>query len=123
MPGTTYEVITETMNNTSTLALAAQFAVVLVAALVAIISFAFLIPLDSVPAVSGVTIILCITYGISLLAWLIVLWFYARDEKQLIWLNTHLMFLVILPATIGATAMNVTTVQNTRNLLAGKLTS
>ena len=111
------------MSNTSTLAVAAQFAVVLVAALVAIISFAFLIPLDSVPAVSGVTIILCITYGISLLAWLIVLWFYARDEKQLIWLNTHLMFLVILPATIGATAMNVTTVQNTRNLLAGKLTS
>ena len=123
MPGTTYEVITETMSNTSPFAVGAQFVVIAVAALVAIISFAFLIPLDSVPAVSGVTIILCITYGISLLAWLIVLNFYARDEKQLIWLNTHLMFLVILPATIGATAMNVTTVQNTRNLLAGKLTS
>ena len=109
------------MTNTSWGAQIAQGCVVLVAALVAIISFAFLIPLDSVPAVSGVTIILCVTYGISLLAWLTVMWFYARNSEQLIWLNTHLMFLVILPATIGATAMNVTTVQNTRNLLAGKI--
>jgi hypothetical protein len=31
------------------------------------------------------------------------------------------MFLVVLPATIVATAMNVTAVQNTRNLLAGKV--
>jgi hypothetical protein len=32
-----------------------------------------------------------------------------------------LMFLVILPATVTATAMNVTAVQNTRNLLAGRV--
>jgi len=117
----TFKVVRDVMTNTSKGAQWAQGAVILVAALVAIISFAFLIPLDSVPAVSGVTIILCVTYGISLLAWLTVMWCYARNSEQLIWLNTHLMFLVILPATIGATAMNVTTVQNTRNLLAGKI--
>jgi hypothetical protein len=82
-----------------------------------------LIPLDSVPAVTGVSIIIAISYAISVLAWLVVLYFYSGNEKNLVWLNTHLMFLVVLPATIGATAMNVTAVQNTRNLLAGQITS
>ena len=95
----------------------------LVAALVAIVSFAFLIPLDSVPAVTGVSIILSIAYVISFIAWLIVLKFYSGKTTELQWLNTHLIFLVLLPATIGATAMNVTAVQNTRNLLAGKVTA
>jgi hypothetical protein len=31
------------------------------------------------------------------------------------------MFLVVLPATIAATAMNVTSIQNTRNLIAGQI--
>ena len=97
--------------------------VVAVAATVAIVSFAFLIPLDTVPAITGVSIILGIAYGISLLAWVIVLFFYAKRPENLVWLNTHLMFLVLLPATIAATAMNVTSVQNTRNLLAGQITS
>lgn len=99
--------------------------VIVIGAAVAITSFAFLIPLDSVPAVTGVSIILGIAYGLSVLAWLIVMAYYssnARDPNntKLLWLNTHLMFLVILPATIGATAMNVTSIQNTRNLLAGQ---
>jgi hypothetical protein len=99
-----------------------QGGVVLTAAVVGIVSFAFLIPLDSVPAVTGVSIILAIAYGISLLAWVIVLKYYSTGkESALTWLNTHLMFLVALPATIGATAMNVTAVQNTRNLLAGQI--
>lgn len=98
-----------------------QGSVVFVAALVAIVSFAFLIPLDSVPAVTGVSIILSIAYVISFIAWLIVLKFYSGKPESLQWLNTHLIFLVLLPATIGATAMNVTAVQNTRNLLAGKI--
>jgi hypothetical protein len=96
--------------------------VVAVAAIVAIVSFAFLIPLDSVPAITGVSAIMAIAYGISLLAWVTVIYFYSRNEINLTWLNTHLMFLVILPATIGATAMNVTSIQNTRNLLAGQIT-
>ena len=95
----------------------------LVAALVAIVSFAFLIPLDSVPAVTGVSIILSIAYVMSFIAWLIVLKFYSGKSESLQWLNTHLIFLVLLPATIGATAMNVTAVQNTRNLLAGKVSA
>jgi hypothetical protein len=94
------------------------------AAAVAIASFALLIPLDSVPAVSGVSLIMGIAYGISLLLWLIVIVYYTNfpDNQNLVWLNTNLMFFVVLPATIGATAMNVTSIQNTRNLLAGQIT-
>ena len=97
--------------------------VVVVAAIVALVSFVFLIPLDSVPAVTGVSIILSIAYVLSFIAWVIVIKFYSSNPTDLTWLNTHLIFLVLLPATIGATAMNVTTVQNTRNLLAGKISS
>jgi hypothetical protein len=97
--------------------------VILVAAIVAIVSFAFLIPLDAVPAITGVSTIFAIAYGLSLLAWVITLSFYATKSENLVWLNTHLMFLVILPATIAATAMNVTSIQNTRNLLAGQVTA
>jgi hypothetical protein len=110
------------MNNTS-LGLWIHGGVAAVAATVAIVSFAFLIPLDSVPAVTGVSIILGVAYCISVLAWVVVLKYYASNTENLVWLNTNLMFLVILPATIGATAMNVTAIQNTRNLLAGQITS
>lgn len=99
--------------------------VVLVGAVVAIVSFALLIPLDSVPAVSGVTIILAVSYAISVVAWVVVLFYYSRPDQKdnLIWLLTNLIFLVMFPATIAATAMNVTAVQNTRNLLAGKISA
>jgi hypothetical protein len=103
-----------------------QAGVVLIGAAVAIVSFAFLIPLDSVPAVTGVSIIMAVTYGISVVLWSIVLSLYssgADSDKNLIWLLTHMMFLVVLPATISATAMNVTAVQNTRNLLAGQISN
>jgi len=112
-----------TLTNTTELNLWVHGSVVGVGALVALVSFAFLIPLDSVPAVTGVSIIMAVAYSISVLAWLVVLYFYAGNEKNLVWLNTHLMFLVVLPATIGATAMNVTAVQNTRNMLAGQIST
>ena len=96
--------------------------VVLFGAIVAIVAFALLIPLDSVPAASGVTIIMGVAYALSVVAWIAVMTLYARQTENLTWLNTHLMFLVVLPATIAATAMNVTSIQNTRNLLAGKVT-
>jgi hypothetical protein len=111
----------EPLTNISSFNLWVHGGVVLVGTVVAIVSFAFLIPLDSVPAVTGVSTILAIAYGLSLIAWVVVLKFYASKPENLVWLLTHLMFLVILPATIGATAMNVTSVQNTRNLLAGKI--
>lgn len=113
----------DALTNITSLNLWVHGFVVLVAAAVAIVSFAFLIPLDSVPAITGVSTILAIAYGLSLIAWVIVLAFYAKQPQSLVWLNTHLMFLVLLPATIAATAMNVTTVQNTRNLIAGQVTS
>ena len=94
-------------------------AVIACGAIVALVSFGFLIPLDSVPAVAGVTIIVAIAYGISLLLWTIVIYYYSTHKEELVWLNTNMLFLVVLPATIGATAMNVTAVQNTRNLIAG----
>ena len=117
------EKVTSTLFNISTGNLLLNVGVIAVAAIVALVSFAFLIPLDSVPAVTGVSILLAVSYCISILVWLIVLTYYAKDDKNLVWLNTHLMFLVILPATIGATAMNVTSIQNTRNLLAGQITA
>ena len=97
--------------------------VVLFGAIVAIVAFALLIPLDSVPAASGVTIIMGVAYALSVVAWIAVMTLYARQTENLTWLNTHLMFLVVLPATIAATAMNVTSIQNTRNLLAGKVSA
>ena len=113
----------EALTNVSSFNLWVHGGVVLVAAVVSIVSFAFLIPLDSVPAITGVSIILAIAYGICLIAWTVVLKFYAKEPMNLVWLNTHLMFLVVLPATIAATAMNVTSIQNTRNLLAGQVAS
>jgi hypothetical protein len=97
--------------------------VVVTGAIVAIVSFAFLTPLDSVPAATGVTIILAVSYALSVVAWVIVMYYYTQHDKaeNLIWLITHVMFLVVFPATIAATAMNVTAIQNTRNLLAGKI--
>jgi predicted tellurium resistance membrane protein TerC len=96
--------------------------VVIFGAIVAVVAFALLIPLDSVPAASGVTIIMGVAYAISVVAWITVMVLYARNTENLTWLNTHMMFLIVLPATIAATAMNVTSIQNTRNLLAGKVT-
>jgi len=103
--------------------LAFHVAVILVASIISIVSFALLLPLDSVAAVTGVSIIMGVAYGIALLIWLCVIVYYTQtkaDASNLLWLNTNLMFLVVLPATIGATAMNVTAIQNTRNLLAGQ---
>jgi hypothetical protein len=101
--------------------IAIQVVVVGIALIVGIVSFALLIPLDSIQSVTGVTIILSVAYCLSLLAWVIAVAYYSKKPEELQWLNTHLIFLVLLPATIGATAMNVTTVQNTRNLLAAKI--
>jgi hypothetical protein len=95
--------------------------VIVAGAVIAMTSFALLIPLDSVPAATGVTIILAVSYMLALVMWVGALWFYANDTAQLTWLNTNIMFLIVLPATIGATAMCVTSVQNTRNLLAGQV--
>lgn len=97
-----------------------------VLAIVGIVSVATLIPLDSVPAVTGVTIITAIAYSISVIMWLVAVFYFGRGdgaESRLTWLNTHLMWLVLFPATIAATAMNVTSVQNTRNLIAGRVTA
>lgn len=105
-----------------------QGVVVAAAAIVSIVSFVFLIPLESVPAVAGVSILFAISYGISVVAWMIVVGMYAVPGKDalekttwLAWLNTNLIFLVLLPTTVCATAMNVTAIQNTRNLLAGQI--
>jgi len=97
--------------------------VLLAAAAIGVTSFALLIPLDTVQSVTGVSIILAVAYVISLVAWGVTMYYYAQDATKLQWLNTHVLFLVVLPATIGATAMNVTAIQNTRNLLAGQMTA
>ena len=95
------------------------------AAVLVIVCIASLIPLDTVQAVTGVSIIIGVAYAIALILWAIVIAYYSRmdDPMSLTWINTHMIFLVLLPGIIGSTAMNVVTVQNTRNLIAGKITS
>jgi hypothetical protein len=97
--------------------------VVLIGTIISIVSFAFLIPLDSVAATTGVSIILSVAYGLSILTLAVIMKFYAYNRDVLTWINTFMMFLVVLPATIGATAMCVTSVQNARNLVAGQASS
>ena len=121
------QAISDFFGNTNNVQMAVNGVVILIGAIVAIVSFALLLPLDSVNAVSGVVIITAVSYMLSFVAWMIVLAFYRNDVSpepgsgsRLIWLLTHMMFLIVLPATISATAMNVTTVQNTRNIISGK---
>lgn len=99
--------------------------VVVCAAILVAVSFGTLMPLDSVAAVSGISIIIGVSYGIALILWAIAMIYYSKadDPMALTWINTHMIFLVLLPGMIGATAMNVVTVQNTRNLVAAKMTS
>jgi hypothetical protein len=94
-----------------------------VAVIVSMVSFVLLMPLDGIQAVQGVTVILGVSYGLAIVAWLIVMSFNRGSTDALAWLNTHLMFLVVLPTVLGATAMNVSAVQNARNLVAGRLTT
>ena len=117
------ETAATTMTNTTPFNTWIHMAVVGFGAIIAAVSFAFLIPLDSVQAVMGVSIIVGVAYGLSVILWLVALNYYSKNQQDLIWLNTHLMFLVVLPATIAATAMNVTAVQNTRNIMAGQITA
>jgi len=83
-------------------------------------AFTTIIPLESVIAeganVNNLVLWLCV----ALMLWFVVLAMYAGPENKsaLIWLNTHIMFLVVLPLTIAATAMNAVTIQNTRNKTA-----
>ena len=95
--------------------------VFLILLIVSVVSYAALIPLDSTPAVAGVSIIIGTSFALALIAWMIVMAYYASKPENLVWLNTHVLFLVVIPTMIAATAMNVTTVQNTRNMLAGKV--
>jgi hypothetical protein len=99
--------------------------VVVTGAIVAIVSFALLIPLNDVTTITGVTIILAVSYALSVIAWVTIMYYYSQPgrSENLVWLLTHVVFLVMFPATIAATAMNVTAVQNTRNFLAGKIST
>ena len=118
---TVVDTISATVTSLSKGNLIVYCCVIAVGVIVSAVSFGMLIPLDTIPAVNGVALIISLSYVLSLLAWIIVISYYASNPDNLVWLNTHLMFLVILPATIGATAMNVTSIQNTRNLLAGRV--
>ena len=118
-----FEFLTNLIGNTTNANILMSIFVLLIALAVSVTSFALLIPLDSVPAVTGVSIIMAISYGLSFLAWAVVMAYYSSKPDYLVWLNTHLLFLIVIPTTIAATAMNVTSIQNTRNLLAGKVSA
>lgn len=81
-----------------------------------IFSFVHLIPLDIVPAVTGVSMIMGMAYCICFILWAIVMWKYSSSPKDLMFINNNIMFFIVIPAMIAATAMNVTSIQNTRTL-------
>uniref|UniRef100_A0A6C0EA67 Uncharacterized protein n=1 Tax=viral metagenome TaxID=1070528 RepID=A0A6C0EA67_9ZZZZ len=83
-----------------------------------ITAFTIIIPLENVVAEAANVNNLVLWLCIFTMLWFIVLALYKSDDNALIWLNTHIMFLVALPLTIAATAMNAVTIQNTRNKLA-----
>ena len=95
---------------------AANLIAFLIMLAIMITAFTIIIPLESVVAEGGSVINLVLWTCIFMMLWFIVLAVY--EGPALIWLNTHIMFLVALPLTIAATAMNAVTIQNTRNKLA-----
>ena len=103
--------------------IAVYIGVVVICTIIAIVSYAFLIPLDSTSVVTGTAIILGVAYALSILALVIVMTYYSKQPDTLMWINTFLMFLVVLPTTIGSTAMCVTSVQNARNLVSSQSSS
>jgi hypothetical protein len=107
----------DSMNQTNVIVYAV---VIVVGILVSLVSVVLLIPLDGIQAIPGVSVILAVSYMLAFMAWVIVMYFNrgAESVETVTWLNTHLMFLIILPTVLAATAMNVTAVQNTRNLVA-----
>jgi hypothetical protein len=103
--------------------LAVYIGVIVICTIIGVVSYAFLIPLDSTAVVTGVSIILGVAYALSILALVGVMYYYSKSPETLIWINTFMMFLVVLPTSIGATAMCVTSVQNARNLIASQTSS
>jgi type III secretory pathway component EscV len=95
---------------------AAAFALMLI---IMIVGFVVLIPLETVIVEAAVGMNLVIWVCILMMVWLMVRSVYKDDSVALAWLTTHILFLVVLPLTIATTAMNVITVQNTRNIFAG----
>lgn len=87
--------------------------------IIMIVGFVVLIPLETVIVEAAVGMNLVIWVCILMMVWLMVRSVYKDDSVALAWLTTHILFLVVLPLTIAATAMNVITVQNTRNIFAG----
>lgn len=103
--------------------IAVYIGVVVIGTIIAVVSYAFLIPLDSTSVVTGTAIILGVAYALSILALVIVMVYYSKQPETLMWINTFMMFLVVLPTSIGATALCVTSVQNARNLIASQTSS
>ena len=95
--------------------------IVVVGSVIAAVSYGMLIPLDSVQSSSAVIIIICVSYAISVILWIIVMLLYSKNHEQLTLLNTHMLLLIALPATVGATAMNVASIHNMRNVISSQI--
>ena len=95
--------------------------IVVVGSVIAAVSYGMLIPLDSVQSSSAVIIIICVSYAISVILWIIVMLLYSNNHEQLTLLNTHMLLLIALPATVGATAMNVASIHNMRNVISSQI--
>lgn len=88
---------------------------ILTMVILSILSFVILVPMNSIPAMTGISIIISVSYMISFLLWILITYFISDADRSLYLISA--VFLIAVPATISATAMNVVTIQNTTNLM------
>ena len=88
---------------------------ILTMVILSILSFVILVPMNSIPDMTGISIIISVSYMISFLLWILITYFISDADRSLYLISA--VFLIAVPATISATAMNVVTIQNTTNLM------
>lgn len=99
------------------------FFLAIIALVASVSTFAALLtPLDTVQSSAALTLIIAMSYIASGFALAVFLYLFRNlTDKQILYVVVILLFLVCLPATISATAMNAVSIANTRNLLAGNI--
>ena len=84
--------------------------------------WALLTPLDTVQSSAALTMIIGVSYVLSTFALAVFFYLFSYlSDKQILYVVVILLFLICLPTTISATAMNAVSIANTRNLMAGNI--
>jgi len=83
---------------------------------------ALLSPLDTVQSSAALTLIIALSYVVSVFALGVFFYLFSHlSEKQILYVVVVILFLICLPTAISATAMNAVSIANTRNLMAGNI--